>query len=412
MSIDQKSKIRFTIYCQSFLQIKELTKLEKFFAPILEKKNNFRESSFSKLKKAVSELKLNKPSQIISVTGTNGKGSTLEILSQVLSNNNYKVGLFTSPHLIKFNERIKINNRAVSDKEIIETFKKLENLSDYKSFNFFQLLALACFVIFSNRTLDIWLLEVGLGGRLDPVNCFDADVSVITKIALDHEEILGKGRENIGKEKAGIIRSDQVFIYGEGLIPNSVKKVVDKLNPNFYKVDNSSLELENFHNNSVGIAKKILDVKFKEINSLNEIKKLKGNLNYGRCHKLRKNFIVDASHNNDSVKNLQKFISNNHSNSQIIAIFTCNDLKKIEDLCMPMMDIVDEWYVPDLDSNRVKSSSLINKYLLSKGKIVNLGYDLSQLKEKIDKQEKNSLYVAFGSFILMGKIYESYDFQI
>ena len=389
-----------------------MTKLEKFFAPILEKKNNFRESSFSKLKKAVSELKLNKPSQIISVTGTNGKGSTLEILSQVLSNNNYKVGLFTSPHLIKFNERIKINNRAVTDKEIIETFKKLENLSDYKSFNFFQLLALACFVIFSNRTLDIWLLEVGLGGRLDPVNCFDADVSVITKIALDHEEILGKGRENIGKEKAGIIRSDQVFIYGEGFIPNSVKKVVDKLNPNFYKVDNSSLELENFHSNSVGIAKKILDVKFKEINSLNEIKKLKGNLNYGRCHKLRKNFIVDASHNKDSVKNLQKFISNNHHNSQIIAIFTCNESKKIEDLCMPMMDIVNEWYVPELDSNRVKSSSLINKYLLSKGKIVNLGYDLSQLKEKIDKQEKNSLYVAFGSFILTGKIYESYDFQI
>lgn len=389
-----------------------MTKLEKFFAPFLEKKNNFRESSFSKLKKAVSELKLNKPSQIISVTGTNGKGSTLEILSQVLSNNNYKVGLFTSPHLIKFNERIKINNRAVTDKEIIETFKKLENLSDYKSFNFFQLLALACFVIFSNRTLDIWLLEVGLGGRLDPANCFDADVSVITKIALDHEEILGKGIENIGKEKAGIIRSDQVFIYGEGLIPNSVKKVVDNLNPNFYKVDNSSLELENFHSNSVGIAKKILDVKFKEINSLNEIRKLKGNLNYGRCHKLRKNFIVDASHNNDSVRNLQKFISNNHSNSQIIAIFTCNELKKIEDLCMPMMDIVDEWYVPKLDSNRVKSSSLINKYLLSKGKIVNLGYDLSQLKEKIDKQEKNSLYVAFGSFILMGKIYESYDFQI
>ena len=181
---------------------------------------------------------------------------------------------------------------------------------------------------------------------------------------------------------------------------------------NFYKVDNSSLELENFHSNSVGIAKKILDVKFKEINSLNEIKKLKGNLNYGRCHKLRKNFIVDASHNKDSVKNLQKFISNNHHNSQIIAIFTCNESKKIEDLCMPMMDIVNEWYVPELDSNRVKSSSLIKKYLLSKGKIVNLGYDLSQLKEKIDKQEKNSLYVAFGSFILMGKIYESYDFQI
>ena len=130
MSIDQKSKISFTIYCQSFLQIKELTKLEKFFAPILEKKNNFRESSFSKLKKAVSELKLNKPSQIISVTGTNGKGSTLEILSQVLSNNNYKVGLFTSPHLIKFNERIKINiyvkdRRLRADALSVSVFREL-----------------------------------------------------------------------------------------------------------------------------------------------------------------------------------------------------------------------------------------------------------------------------------------------
>ena len=240
-----------------------MTELEKYLVPILDKKNSFRESSFSKLKKAVVELNLNKPSQIISVTGTNGKGSTLEILSQVLNNNNFKVGLFTSPHLVRFNERIKINNMAVTDKEILKTFKRLENLKDYKSFNFFQLFSLACFVIFSNRKLDIWLLEAGLGGRLDPVNCFDADVSVITKIALDHEDILGKGLENIGKEKAGIIRSNQDFIYGEGKIPESVKKVLDKLNPNFHKIDNCSIKLENFHRNSVGIAKKILDLKFK-----------------------------------------------------------------------------------------------------------------------------------------------------
>ena len=389
-----------------------MTELEKYLVPILDKKNSFRESSFSKLKKAVVELNLNKPSQIISVTGTNGKGSTLEILSQVLNNNNFKVGLFTSPHLVRFNERIKINNMSVTDKEILKTFKQLENLKDYKSFNFFQLFSLACFVIFSNRKLDVWLLEVGMGGRLDPVNCFDADVSVITKIALDHEDILGKGLENIGKEKAGIIRSNQDFIYGEGKIPESVKKVLDKLNPNFHKIDNCSIKLENFHRNSVGIAKKILDLKFKKIDSLNEIKKLKKIPNYGRCHQLKKDLIVDVSHNNDSVKNLEEFISNNFSKSKIKAIFSCNKLKKLEDLCNPMMEVVDEWYLPELENNRLVSSNLIYKYLLSKGKKVNLGYDLDQLKQKINKQEKNSLFVAFGSFILIGKIYESYNFQI
>ena len=389
-----------------------MTELEKYFVPILDKKNSFRKSSFSKLKKAVIELNLNKPSQIISVTGTNGKGSTLEILSQVLNNNNFKVGLFTSPHLVRFNERIKINNMAVTDKEILKTFKQLENLKDYKSFNFFQLFSLACFVIFSNRKLDIWLLEAGLGGRLDPVNCFDADVSVITKIALDHEDILGKGLENIGKEKAGIIRSNQDFIYGEGKIPDSVKKVLDKLNPNFHKIDNCSIKLENFHRNSVGIAKKILDVKFKKIDSLNEIKKLKKSPNYGRCHQLKKDLIFELSHNNDSVKNLEEFISNNFSKCKIKAIFSCNKLKKLEDLCDPMLEVIDEWYLPELESNRLLSSNLVNKYLLSKGKKVNLGYDLHQLKQKINKQEKNSLFVAFGSFILIGKIYESYNFQI
>ena len=389
-----------------------MTELEKYLVPILDKKNSFRKSSFNKLKKAVIELNLNKPSQIISVTGTNGKGSTLEILSQVLNNNNFKVGLFTSPHLVRFNERIKINNMSVTDKEILKTFKQLENLKDYKSFNFFQLFSLACFVIFSNRKLDIWLLEAGMGGRLDPVNCFDADVSVITKIALDHEDILGKGLENIGKEKAGIIRSNQDFIYGEGKIPESVKKVLDKLNPNFHKIDNCSIKLENFHRNSVGIAKKILDVKFKKIDSLNEIKKLKKSPNYGRCHQLKKDLIVDVSHNNDSVKNLEEFISNNFSKSKIKAIFSCNKLKQLEDLCDPMMEVVDEWYLPELESNRLLSSNLVNKYLLSKGKKVNLGYDLHQLKQKINKQEKNSLFVAFGSFILIGKIYESYNFQI
>ena len=105
-----------------------MTKLEEYLNPLLLKKNNFRKVSFASLKKVISELEINIPSKIISVTGTNGKGSTLEILSRVLSNNNYRVGLFTSPHLIRFNERIRINNEPVLDDEILQCLKKLEVL--------------------------------------------------------------------------------------------------------------------------------------------------------------------------------------------------------------------------------------------------------------------------------------------
>ena len=242
-----------------------MTELDEFLNPLLLKKNNFRRDSFASLKKIISKLKINIPPKIISITGTNGKGSTLEILSRVLTNNNFEVGLFSSPHLIKFNERIRVNNKSVSDEELLYWLKKLEDLDEYKDFNFFQLFALVCFMIFSDRKLDVWLLEVGLGGRYDPVNCFDADISVITKVALDHENILGKGVENIGREKAGIIRKNNLTIFGEGKIPKSVKKAIHILKPLFFKVENSNIQLDNFHSNSVAIAKKIIDLEFQSL---------------------------------------------------------------------------------------------------------------------------------------------------
>ena len=278
-----------------------MTKLEEYLNPLLLKKNNFRKISFASLKKVISKLEINKPPKIISVTGTNGKGSTLEILSRVLSNNNYRVGLFSSPHLIRFNERIRINNVSISDDEILKCLKKLEVLEEYKDFNFFQLFSLVCFMIFSKKQLDVWLLEVGLGGRYDPVNCFDADISVITKVAIDHEDILGKGVENIGREKAGIIRKNNVTIFGEGKIPKSVDKIISNLKPSFYKVENSNIQLKNFHKNSVAIAEKIIDLEFKPLNSTVELNKLKNFSYFGRTHLFKKNLLLDVSHNSDSI---------------------------------------------------------------------------------------------------------------
>ena len=389
-----------------------MTKLEEYLNPLLLKKNNFRKISFASLKKVISKLEINKPPKIISVTGTNGKGSTLEILSRVLSNNNYRVGLFSSPHLIRFNERIRINNVSISDDEILKCLKKLEVLEEYKDFNFFQLFSLVCFMIFSKKQLDVWLLEVGLGGRYDPVNCFDADISVITKVAIDHEDILGKGVENIGREKAGIIRKNNVTIFGEGKIPKSVDKIISNLKPSFYKVENSNIQLKNFHKNSVAIAKKIIDLEFKPLNSTLELNKLKNFTYFGRTHLFKKNLLLDVSHNSDSINNLQNYLIHNFCDTPMRAIFSCNKSKEIEELCEPIIDLFDEWFLPELDSNRVKDNKIVKKYLKSKGKKIKLGYDISQIIKILNKNEKNGLNVAFGSFILIGKIYEAYNLKI
>lgn len=389
-----------------------MTKLEEYLNPLLLKKNNFRKISFASLKKVISKLEINKPPKIISVTGTNGKGSTLEILSRVLSNNNYRVGLFSSPHLIRFNERIRINNVSISDDEILKCLKKLEVLEEYKDFNFFQLFSLVCFMIFSKKQLDVWLLEVGLGGRYDPVNCFDADISVITKVAIDHEDILGKGVENIGREKAGIIRKNNVTIFGEGKIPKSVDKIISNLKPSFYKVENSNIQLKNFHKNSVAIAEKIIDLEFKPLNSTRELNKLKNFSYFGRTHLFKKNLLLDVSHNSDSINNLQSYLIHNFCDTPMRAIFSCNKSKEIEELCEPIIDLFDEWFLPELDSNRVKDNKIVKKYLKSKGKKIKLGYDISQIIKILNKNEKNGLNVAFGSFILIGKIYEAYNLKI
>ena len=389
-----------------------MTKLEEYLNPLLLKKNNFRKISFASLKKVISKLEINKPPRIISVTGTNGKGSTLEILSRVLSNNNFRVGLFSSPHLIRFNERIRINNVSISDDEILKCLKKLEVLEEYKDFNFFQLFSLVCFMIFSKKQLDVWLLEVGLGGRYDPVNCFDADISVITKVAIDHEDILGKGVENIGREKAGIIRKNNVTIFGEGKIPKSVDKIISNLKPSFYKVENSNIQLKNFHKNSVAIAEKIIDLEFKPLNSTVELNKLKNFSYFGRTHLFKKNLLLDVSHNSDSINNLQSYLIHNFCDTPMRAIFSCNKSKEIEELCEPLIDLFDEWFLPELDSNRVKDNKIVKKYLKSKGKKIKLGYDINQIIKILNKNEKNGLNVAFGSFILIGKIYEAYNLKI
>ena len=151
----------------------------------------------------------------IHIAGTNGKGSTVATLTAIYCAAGYKVGTYTSPHIIDFNERIVLNNQPVSDELLVQAFQEIEvaRAQAQISLTYFEFTTLAAFWIFKQAKLDIAILEVGLGGRLDAVNIIDADVAVVTSIGLDHTDWLGNTREAISFEKASRICPSQVRLF-------------------------------------------------------------------------------------------------------------------------------------------------------------------------------------------------------
>jgi dihydrofolate synthase/folylpolyglutamate synthase len=165
---------------------------------------------------------LSLPCQVIVVAGTNGKGSTVAFLEAIARASGFKVGAFTSPHILRYNERIRVNGEEVSDECLIQAFESIDQARKDVPLTYFEFGTLAALWIFARAGLDLAILEVGLGGRLDAVNILDADVSVITTVDIDHQAYLGDDREAIGLEKAGIMRSGKPCILGEKDPPSSV----------------------------------------------------------------------------------------------------------------------------------------------------------------------------------------------
>lgn len=165
----------------------------------------------------------------ITVAGTNGKGSCVTALAVLASCAGKRVGSFTSPHLFRYNERIRINNEEVSDADLCAAFETIDAARGDISLTYFEFNALAAFWLFRRYAVNLQILEVGLGGRLDAANLLDADIAVITNIALDHVDWLGDTREKIGAEKAGILRKNGKLVYGEVDMPASIRQQIDAL---------------------------------------------------------------------------------------------------------------------------------------------------------------------------------------
>ena len=172
---------------------------------------------------------------VITVAGTNGKGSTCETLRQLGLAAGARVGLYSSPHLHRFNERVVIDREPVSDEDLIRAFEQVERARGEVSLTYFEFTTLAAFVVFQQADLDLWILEVGLGGRLDAVNLVDCDVAVLTTVDRDHQAFLGDDINIIGREKAGIFRPGQPAVLGSVDLPETVFQAAGTLNSPVYR---------------------------------------------------------------------------------------------------------------------------------------------------------------------------------
>jgi len=210
--------------------------------------------------------------KMIHIAGTNGKGSTSNMLSSVLQEENYKIGLYNSPHLIDFTERIKINKKNIDKKFVFDFIKKLKNIPNHIKPSFFEFTTIMAFEYFKTQKVDFAIIETGLGGRLDSTNIISPILTAITNVELDHTNILGENLEKIANEKAGIIKSNIPVILGDEkvLIKNIISEKAINIGAKFVDATEMKSDLKSdlaglYQKNNI----KVVQALVKELNEMN-----------------------------------------------------------------------------------------------------------------------------------------------
>ena len=347
--------------------------------------------------------------KVVVIGGTNGKGTTAEFLNNLLLQSDFKVGLYTSPHLFNFNERIRINGLPVSDLDIINAFREIEEIKGDVRLTYFDYATIAAFILFKKNSIDVAILEIGLGGRYDPVNLLDSDISILTNVELDHQKWLGNTREEIGEEKSAIFREGKTIIMGAAEMPETVLQKAKGLNSKTLQLGLDFFVDEINTNNlnkesaacSVAAYKEITDkqINYKEI--------LENTSLLGRCD-VKGKFILDVSHNLASVQNLVSFINKECKGKSIKAIVGLMQDKDITGIIKVIKDVISEWYACSPDIDRAMPSTdlkeLILQETLNKAEAFK-SVDLA-VKEAV-KEDSTDIVIVFGSFFTVSEAYES-----
>ena len=349
--------------------------------------------------------------KFIHIGGTNGKGSTAHYMSSILQESGYKVGLFTSPHYYDFRERIKVNNQKI-DKDFITEFTNLNKKNiENNSLSFFELSFGLAVSYFNRNKVDIAIIEVGLGGRLDATNIINPLMSIITNISLDHTEILGDNLEDIAREKSGIIKKDSITIIGESnnlinnIFINKAKKCNSKIfiNDQHENLYSNVLYQEKNISTTIFSIKHLVGFNIKEVNILKGIENVELNTDfYGRWYKISDDpkVIIDVAHNNSGFEQLAYQIEReDYKNLYIILGFTKG--KKVKELINYLpIDATLYYTSPKIDRGMKKEELLKNI-----GKTFNFDVNpRSQFLKVKNIASKNDLIIITGSNFLIKDI--------
>jgi len=375
--------------------------------------------SLERVKEFKQKLSLKPKFKIITVAGTNGKGSVCFYINQILKHTNYKIGLYTSPHFFDFNERIVINNEKCSESEILKPLQYILGFENSDTLTFFEITTLAAVLIFDNHNIDVAILEVGLGGRLDAVNAFEPDISVITSIGLDHTEFLGETLEKIAVEKSGVMRATKPCVIGEEDCIDIIKKQASDINsiPYFFNKDFDSSVIPFDKSNLTYVQQKNLSCAIFSLQQL-RLTELTSNLKeellqqnfFGRFNRISTTpeVIIDVAHNLDSVKNLvQSLIKlGNKKTYFVFSILKDKDLSSIIQL-FEKFPYQSEWLVSELNNPRAQTLTLIeqnlekNNFNFESSDSIKNAYELA-----LNKAGNNDRIVVFGSFYVISEIFE------
>ncbi len=200
----------------------------------------------------IARMQLTPRFKIIIVAGTNGKGSTTAMLEKIYTQAGYQVGCYTSPHLLRYNERLRLNHQEISETALCEAFAAVEqartSFAEPIALTYFEFGTLAMVWHLMQINIEIAILEIGLGGRLDAVNAFEPDCSIVTNVDLDHQDYLGDTREKIGFEKAGVYRSEKPAICGDFEPPNTLINYAEKIKAHFFSINKNFLIVQHATN--------------------------------------------------------------------------------------------------------------------------------------------------------------------
>ncbi len=377
------------------------------------------------------------PYKVVTLSGTNGKGSTAEIIASIYREAGYQVGKFTSPHLVHFNERFNLNGASVDDKSLLAAFESVEASRQDTPITFFEYGTLLAIELFASKGIQVAVMEVGLGGRLDSVNILDADISIVTSVSIDHTSWLGNTIEEIAYEKVGIARSEKPLVLGLSTPPKNMLDYALELGSlvsvigqdfTYHHAGGDDWDWSDQAGNvltglplpygQAGVQLSNCCLALRAVQLMSEQLMVSDSEIYqgiekaiilGRCQIVKRDptIVLDVSHNENSVSRLAHFIQTIIKPSgRMIAVCGMLKDKQIKASLQQINPSIDQWYVASIHNERGASSSDMAESVSELGARNVEQYDHVEnaYDAALATLTTDDCLVVFGSFHIVGDI--------